>query len=566
MTQRHDGISHAERIRLYAEEVVSGTIAACKWVRLACKRHLDDLERSLDPGYPYEFDAKAANKICKVAELMPHVKGEWAKRNRLISLEPWESFFLGVPFGWKRRNERSTRRFREIYAEIPRKNGKSILGGIIGNYMFVADGEYAAEVYSGATSQKQAWEVYGPARQMLMKSPDICEELGVEIGAKNMSRAADFSKFEPLIGNPGDGANVSCAIIDEYHEHISASQYDTMQTGTGARSQPMIAIITTAGFSLSGPCYEKHIEAKRVLEGVVPNDELFAIIYTIDEEDDWAAPASLIKANPNYGISVDAEFLLSQQRQALLNPQYQNRFKTKHLNVWCSARSAWMNLQQWQLAADNGLTADDLIGCECVFAVDLASKSDLCAYVKLFWKVLNGAVHYYAFCHCYFPEDEVVNAGSNSAPFAKWARQGLLTLTDGSTVDYDSIVSDVIIDAKKYNPKYVVYDPFNATHFSQLLMDQGLTMVEFIQRPQNFAVPMDDIVTAVKDGRFHHDGNDMLTWMIANTAVRPAKKGLYAPIKEKPENKIDGAVALMMAVGSASAAAPKEPEYKVLFV
>jgi phage terminase large subunit-like protein len=205
-----------------------------------------------------------------------------------------------------------------------------------------------------------------------------------------------------------------------------------------------------------------------------------------------------------------------------------------------------MNLQQWHALGDDQLEADELAGCECLFALDLASKSDVCAYVKIFAKPVGTTTHFYAFCHCYLPEDATKQIGANAGAYARWARREWLTLTHGATIDYQVIIDDMLADVRKFNPREIIYDPWNATHFAQLLADQGVTMVEFLQRPQNFAVPMDDVLALVKDARLHHDNNEMFTWMIANTAVRPARKGLFSPMKEKPEQKIDGAVALIM--------------------
>jgi phage terminase large subunit-like protein len=207
-----------------------------------------------------------------------------------------------------------------------------------------------------------------------------------------------------------------------------------------------------------------------------------------------------------------------------------------------------MNLQQWHVLGDDQLEADELTGCDCVIAIDLASKSDVCAVVKVFTKDIGTTTHFYAFCHCYLPEESANQGGVNAGAYAKWARRGLLTLTHGATIDYQVIIDDILADVRKYNPREIIYDPWNATHFAQMLADQGVTMVEFLQRPQNFAVPMDEVLTMVKDSRLHHDNNEMFTWMIANTAVRPARKGLFSPMKEKPEQKIDGAVALIMAM------------------
>ncbi|NJA60657.1 terminase large subunit domain-containing protein, partial [Streptomyces sp. NEAU-H3] len=189
-------------------------------------------------------------------QLLPHTKGEWAFKRQLITLEPWQLFGLAVTFGWVKKKG-GHRRFRESYWEVPRKNGKSVVAGGVGISMFVADGEFGAEVYAGATTEKQAWEVFRPAKLMDMNIP------------------SDFSRFEPLIGNPGDGASPSCAIVDEYHEHPTSAQYDTMLTGMGARRQPLMFIITTAGADIEGPCYDKRRQVVEMLAGTVPDEELF---------------------------------------------------------------------------------------------------------------------------------------------------------------------------------------------------------------------------------------------------------------------------------------------------
>ena len=242
----------------------------------------------------------------------------------------------------------------------------------------------------------------------------------------------------------------------------------------GAREQPLMLIITTAGYNLASPCNDKHDEVLKVLEGIVENDQLFGVIFGIDEGDDWADPKSLIKANPNYGVSVDAEFLQSQQRQAMVNPIQQSKFKTKHLNVWCSVLSSWMNMQLWSMSADRMLEEEELVGqpgVDCWIAVDLASKSDLCAEQKLYRKQVGaGKPHFYLFGRYWLPEEAVEEPGPNSAHYMKWVRAGLLTQTDGATVDFVAITEQVVADAKSLNPIEVIYDPFNATQMAQALM------------------------------------------------------------------------------------------------
>lgn len=543
---------HVTRANKYARDVVAGKIPAGKYVRSACQRHLDDLKRAEKKVYPYRFDPEAGESICAFTELLPHTKGKWAAKRETIVLQPWQCFLLAVSFGWKVKKS-GLRRFRELYFEIPRKNGKSIIGAAIALYMFTADGEFGAEVYTGAGTEKQAWEVFRPAKLMVERTPDLREAAGIDVWAKALIIESDGSKFEPVIGKPGDGSSPSCAVIDEFHEHDTPDLINTMQTGMGAREQPLTAIITTAGFNLASPCYDKSTELKRVLDGVIENDELFGVIFSIDEGDDWADPKVLRKANPNYGVSVFDEFLLAQQRDAIRNPVKQNRFKTKHLNVWCAARAAWMSMQVWHACGDETLRPEDFAGCECYFSLDLASKSDLLAFNMTFVKEIEGRKHFFVFGRYYLPEDALEEAGANQAAYQKWHAEGFLTLTDGATTDFDTVKDDVVEAARMFNPKEVVFDPFNAMHMAQQLMDEGLTLVEFTQTPANFAVPMDEILTAAKDGRLHHDKHPMLDWMVANTAVRPAKKGLVAPMKEKPDQKIDGTVAMMMSVARACA-------------
>ncbi|EBU3626892.1 TPA: phage portal protein [Salmonella enterica subsp. houtenae] len=279
---------------------------------------------------------------------MPHTSGEWARRKLRIEFEPWQKFALGVPFGWVRKDT-GFRRFTEIYIEVPRKNGKSAIAAAVGNYMFCADGEYAAEVYCGATTEKQAWKVFAPALAMVKKLPALRQKFCIKPWAKKMTRP-DGSLFAPIIGDPGDGDSPSCAIIDEYHEHDTDALYTTMTTGMGAREQPITLIITTAGFDIASPCYEKRTQVVEILERIREggeNEAIFGIIYTLDDDDDWTQPEALIKANPNYNISVKEGFLKAKQLLAMSTPGQTNKILTKHFNKWVSSKAAYYNLQKW---------------------------------------------------------------------------------------------------------------------------------------------------------------------------------------------------------------------------
>jgi phage terminase large subunit-like protein len=534
----------------YAQAVVKGKIVACKWVKLACKKHLDDLKASRRKAFPYYFDEDAANKVCTFLSLMPHTKGKWARKRELIELQPWQCFAFTTLFGWKiKKNDR--RRYRRAYFAVPRKNGKSIIGSGIGLYMFSVDGEFGAEVYSGATTEAQAWEVFRPAKQMLERTPELQEALGAEVWAKSLNVPADGSRFEPVIGKPGDGASPSCAIVDEYHEHDSSDLVDTMETGMGAREQPLLLMITTAGFNIAGPCYDQEVEAKKVLEGTLDDPELFALIYTIDEGDDWTSSAVLRKANPNFGISVDEDFLLSQQRQATQSASKQVRFKTKHLNIWCSAKSAWLNMLEWMKCADYTLRREQFKGERCYLTLDLASRSDICVLMLVFVRVIEGKQHFYLFGDYYLPEAAIEGAEKNANAYRKWVIEGFLQQHDGAEIDFDLIEEDMLALVAEYGPEEVVFDPWRAAQLEQRLTKNGITAVELGAQVKNLSLPMKELESAIKAGRVHHDGNPMLTWMMSNVVAKlDAKDNIY-PRKEKPEQKIDGAVASIMGIARA---------------
>ncbi len=533
----------------YAREVVAGKIPACKWVRLACQRQIDDLRRESDPRWPYRFDPKKAERVCKFVELLPHTKGKWAHKRERIKLEPWQQFGFTTVFGWVRKKD-GLRRFREVYKEIPRKNGKSIDGAGVGLYMLSADNEFGAEVYSGATTEKQAWEVFRPARLMALRTPEFREAYAISVNASNLSRLEDGSRFEPLIGKPGDGASPSCAIVDEFHEHDSPELYDTMGTGMGAREQPLMYIITTAGANLAGPCYDKRSYAIKVLEGTLKDDELFAIIYTIDEDDDWTTEEALRKANPNFGVSVMEDYLLSRQRTAMQSASQQNTFKTKHLNIWVGARNAWMNMIAWGKCPPRK-TLPELAGRRCFIALDLASKVDVAAQLLIFPPTAEDPI-WHVHGRYYLPEDVVEEkATSNHSHYATWAQQGLITLTPGNVIDYEYIMDDLRDFLSRFDVAEVPYDPWQATQLATQMLAEGAPMVEMRQTVQNLSEPMKQMEALVLSKQFAHGNCPVLTWMVSNVVAKLDKKDNIYPTKEKPENKIDGTVAAIMGIGRA---------------
>lgn len=529
----------------YAEAVAAGDIPTGQYTRLACIRQLDDLKRSAeDESWPYYFDPDEADRVIQIIERLPHTKGKWA--GKPIKLEPWQKFIFSTLFGWLQRAD-DFRRYREAYLGISRKNGKSLLGAATGLVMLAFDGENGAEVYCGATTEKQANEVFRPALRMV-KMTDGLREMGIQPFASSIAVEDDGSLFQKIIGNPGDGQSPSCAITDEYHEHDTTDQYDTMQSGMLARDQPLHLVITTAGSSYGGPCYLHEQDCKRVLDKVIPNERLFVCIYHADADDDWSSPEVLEKANPNLGVSIMRDTLLAMQEQAKSSPQHQNRFRTKHLNQWVSAKTAWLNMLKWHNCQVDGLSLDAFEGRKCLMALDLASKSDLAVAMRLFWERReDGRLEYAMFPRFYLPEDAVMEDGSGN--YSRWQHMGLLTVTDGNEIDFRRIREDVEADMARFDVQEVVYDPWRATQLAQELTEDGATCVEYRNTVANMSEPMKELEAAVNGGRLKHDGNEVMTFCASNVVAKEDAKSNIYPRKERPENKIDGVVAGIMAVG-----------------
>lgn len=442
----------------YARDIVGGKILACQLTILACQRHLDDLERAKDPHWPYRFDKNKAERFLRFAQKMPHTSGEWARRKLRIEFEAWQKFALGVPFGWVNKKT-GLRRFSEIYIEVPRKNGKSAIAAAVGNYMFCADGEHGAEVYCGATTEKQAWKVFSPALQMVKKLPALRQKFSIKPWAKKMTRP-DGSVFAPV--------------------------------------------------------------------------------------------------NPNYGISVKADFLRAKQLLGMSTPGQTNKILTKHFNRWVSAKSAYYDLRKWMDAADKNLKLSDFEGEECWLGIDLASKVDLNAVVPVFRREIDGITHFYCVSPLFWVPEETIYSQetalkSTAERYQSFVRQGKLIPTDGGEVDYRLIFETILKLRNTVKIAQCPIDPYGATSLRHMLEEEGLEPVEIRQNFTHMSDPMREIEAALISGRFHHDGHPVMNWCISNIVGQylPGSDDIVRPGKEGRQNKIDGAVGLMMGLGRA---------------
>ena len=535
---------HVNKAKKYAKGIVSGKAQACKWTQLACKRFLADLDAQKKGSFQYRFNADRAERCCRFVELLPHVKGKWS--GSTLRLEPWQCFLFVNLFGWESKKA-GFRRFQRAFVFLPRKNGKTTCAAAIGLAMLTIEAEPGAEVYCGATSEDQANEVFRPAKAMANKAKDFKETFGVEVMASSIHREDELSFFRRLIGKPGEGQSPYCAIHDEYHEHGTSDQVDSMNTGMAARQEPLQLIITTAGVDISSPCKEFDDYARKVVEGVLQDDQLFVLIYATDAEDDWKDIKVWKKANPNYGVSVSEEYLKNKLNEAKQRVSKQNIIRCKHLNQWMNVSTRWIDLDIWQKCEDKSLRIDDFKGEPCWLGLDLASKIDIAALIQLF----KRDDLWFAFGRYYLPSETIWLPQNKH--YQQWLAEGWLTETEGARTDF-RVVEDDIKAINEVTPiKELAFDPREAGYLIADIQEwASFECVEIVQGPAHMSEPMKELEAVVHDNKLRHNGDPILTWMVSNTVKKQGRGGgsvkYYYPTKEKDDQKIDGLVALVMAL------------------
>jgi len=557
---------YAAIARQYAGDVVCGRIPAGKQILLQCQRFLAELVRAADDDFPFRFDEAKAARPCRFIEKLPHTKGPWAKQKKRLVLEPWQIWNIACVFGWvhKAGTQKDTRRFRRWLLVVPRKNGKSAIASGLALYMLCADQEHGAEVYSGATNEKQAWEVFRPARLMVQKLPALKAKFGIEILAKQLHLPEDGSRMETIIGDPGDGQSPSCSIHDEYHEHVDDAQVDTMITGMGARDQPLQLLITTAGENLAGPCYAMILEQRERLGGIGHNggppleDDTFFAEYAIDEGDDWKTEAALRKANPNIGISVGLEYLLARQRDAISTPRKRGIFKTKHLNLWVAAKTAFFDIEAWRRCADGTIPLlfadaaqlERLRGRRCILSLDLASKVDIAAIEYLFPPIGDRPTKedpYIRLGRYFLPSKAV----EDTSAYQGWDAQGLLDVSEGNITDFEEIEIAIQEARDLFDVETIAYDPAQATMLINRLVKEGAPVLEIRPNVLNFSDPMKQLDAFMRAELIAHAGCPVMEWEVANVVAQLDAKDNVYPRKPRMEAKIDNPVALIAALAVA---------------
>lgn len=549
---------HVAKALEYARAVIAGEIPAGKWTILACKRHLNDLEKSTGP-WPYQFSDLAAEKICTFVELCPHVEGDWD--GPTIVLEPWQCFLLCVAFGWLRKVD-GRRRFRRAFTLVARKNGKSTLSAAVALFLSFVDGEPGAQGHCVAVSKDQSDAVFEPAKEMVKKSAYIREKYGLETKQYTIEQPETSSYLDSLASQTDslDGKNTHVGIVDELHAHKSDRTYRVIKSSTGARKQPMLWTITTAGFDSAGICWTVRKDLMQVLAGEAVDDAFFGIIYELDSGDDWKEPKNWVKSNPNMGVSVIEDSFRTEFEEAERLPESKIEFQVKRLNLWQNATGQYLDMQAWDKCAIPDLSEEEFQGEPCWFGLDVASSQDICAFARLYRREIDGHDHFYLFVTSRMPEAAL----GQHASFPAWAEQELLTVTPGNILDFSALEAEIVERAGAASPIACGYDEkWQGIHLAQRLMDAGVPMVVVPQTVAGLSQPMKELGSLIVSGRLHHNGSPCLRWQASNLVARFDFNGNIFPQKTdgKRSRKIDAMAATIDALHCAVLGGEEQGSY-----
>jgi phage terminase large subunit-like protein len=546
----------------YARAVVSGRILAGKYHRLCCARHLRDRSREGTKQFPYRFDQARADRFFRFAEQLKHYRGEWA--GQYIRLQPHQRFRLGSVFAWVHMTT-GLRRFRTVYFEIPRKNGKSLEAAIVALYGTFFDGEAGAEGYCIATKRAQAKIVFGDCKR-LVQSSGLRARITVLMA--NLHRERTASKLEPLGADSDstDGLNPQIVVVDEAHAMKHRGMIDVMETATGARRQPIMFWITTAGSDPVTPCGDQHHYACQILDGVLRDETFFAFIAHADDDDPPFAVRTWKKANPNYGVSVRADDLRALAQKAEHMPPAAAAFKQKRLNRWVNALTPWLSLEGWR-RGQSRWSYDELTGQECWLGIDMSSKIDLTAVAALFPPTLTRE-QWRVIVWCLTPDTTLEErAHRDRAPYQLWKQLGVLQTNPGNRIDQDEVRAIVLAARARFIVKQVGVDPWNAGNLVKDLGDEGFDMVEVPQNLAQMSAPSKEFEADVLDGLVDGGDNPLLTWAVSNVRViQDTKENIY-PTKKRSRGRIDPVVATLIArkliMVDTSAATADDPDLVV---
>ncbi len=537
----------------YIQDVLGNKVVVGEYIRLAVKRHINDLDRQDNEDFPYYFDEIEAGKPLRFfAKMLKHAKGRWAGEG--FDLLGWQAFLLWAVYGWKRKED-DLRRFRKVYIKVARKNGKTELMAGIGNYGFIADNEKDAEIYWVATKKDQAkigWQRQKTQVQsMRSQSKAIAERIATLTHRIFTKKGNGFVAYLGKDSDTEDGLSPYYGLVDEYHAHKDDSMINVIESGMGSRLQPMTWIITTAGFNPQSPCAQFEKTCKQILHNQIKDDKIFALIFDLDEGDDWEDQKNWVKANPSLGVSINLKYLIDEYELAKTQGNTKEvNFRTKNMNIWTSAASTWIQDDVW-MATGSTFDISELYGRKCYGGLDLASVRDFCSLALYFPAIKEGEQNR-AIWYFWIPQETAEERDRNDAiPYLQWAKDGHIILTPGNITDYNYIQSKVVELHEKFNIERIGFDRYNSSQLVVNLMNEGLRMNPFGQGFLSMSEPTKEFEKQICAGKLNHGQNPVARWQCSNIVIKmdesPAEN--IKIVKGLPNAKVDGMVALVMAIG-----------------
>lgn len=532
----------------YAEEAILDRRRtwACRWLRLAARRFLKDLRRTLGPKPPFVFSARQANRFCAFIEQLPHVEGEW--ETPTIKLEPFQVFFIVQLFGF--RTHEGGRRFTEALLAVARKNAKSTLAAAILNACLCLEPEMGAQILSAATTGSQARIVFKVAKEQADRTEALRDAFDVEAFANSVVRHDTGSVLKPINSKAStqDGLNPSHVNTDEIHAHKTPDLINVLRSAAGGRKNPLWLYTTTEGYESPGPWAEIRGYAYQILRGVLRADHFLAVIFAIDDEDDEYDAAKWIKANPL--IEVNPHLRREMTRlasNAKAMPSVAAEFLIKRCNRPSSTAKGWVNLTKYNRCA-GPVDLEQLIGSPCWGAFDLSYTTDMTA----FWSVFLHEGRFHVWGRFWVPSEAIVlRSERRVVPYQQWVQQGYVTECEGEIIDYDMVKRDILEDYGRFSHRKIGYDPWNAASVANDLAAEGLPIEQFIQGPKSYHPAMQAFERAYMSGRLNHAGHPVLRWNFANMVARRDVNMNMAPDKKRSADKIDGGQCVLMGFGLA---------------
>jgi phage terminase large subunit-like protein len=523
----------------YAEDAIAGRIIVSRKVRQACERHLRDLQIQGTDHFPYVFDEeKALRPITFIQRFCKPSKGNYKR----LELQPWQHFVIGSLYGWVHKDT-GLRRFKEGLIFVARKNGKSTMVSGLANYGCSKDGEKGADVYLLANSMKQARVVFDECQKMVKSSPLLSKHFRVLRDAIHFDQT--FSKIEPQASDSEklDGLNAHLAIFDEIHEYKDYKLINVIKNSTGARSQPLILYITTAGYQLDGPLMDYYEKAADVLEGVIQDERSFYFIAELDEDDDIGNPDNWVKANPNLGVTIDLNTMIEEWNARRSIPAERNDFITKRLNLF--VQSDEQSFIDYEVIKRNDAWIDlaELEGRNCVGGFDLSQTEDFTA-ACLEFPLDDGRV--FVLSHSFVPRRKV-ELDNEKLPFREWEKEGLLTICPGDYVDYKYVLDWFVEQSKRYAIELITYDPANAYRLVEDLKVHGFQTQVVRQGALTLSPAMKDVKELLLDGKVVYNRNKLFRWYLNNVKLVEDRNGNWMPTKQNRYRKIDGFAAWLNA-------------------